>query len=423
MQDIINRIKYQVSNDIIIVATSTGVDSMTLLDLCMKSLDHKQIIVAHVNHKVRKESDIEEEFITKYCNDSNISIYKKSLSKLEGNFEEEARYKRYEFFNEVASITKAKYILTAHNANDNLETIIMRLIKSSSLKGYAGIEELSKANGVFIYRPLLTVSKKDIYKYAKDNNLTFFEDITNTYEDHTRNRIRHNIIPLLEEENNELYKSVTYYSKSLLNANSLLEEKKLEFINNKVIIKDDYRKFYINDFLELSSYLQTQVLFRILRMAMPSIEYVKEILAIIQSNKTKAVSFIKDYIIVKEYGYIEVSKNKEKVDFYLEIDKPGEYKLLSGDILNVDINKCYLKTKDSVLWYNINDMPIIVRSRKNGDRITRQLKNKETNELSVYTQKVSDILTNLKIPYLQRINTLVLVQNNEVIAILGLKVK
>ena len=205
MEKIINNLRDKIGNNKVVIACSTGVDSSVLLDITKKALKKEQIIIAHVNHGVRKESNDEETYIRQIAKMENIKLYVEHLDKITNNFEEEARNKRYQFFISIAKNNNASYILLAHHANDNLETIIMRFLKSSSLKGYAGIEEETFKEGIIIYRPLLKVCKKDIYEYAKLNNIKYFEDETNKENNHFRNRIRNNIVPLLEKENPNLY--------------------------------------------------------------------------------------------------------------------------------------------------------------------------------------------------------------------------
>ena len=142
MEKIINDLKRKLNREKALVACSTGVDSMVLLHLAIKALPITQIVVAHVNHQKRLQSEIEEAYIKKFCDERGIKCYVMRLDHIDdGNFQSIARNKRYKFFEDIAKKENIKYILLAHHANDNLETIIMRLLKSSSLKGYGGIEK------------------------------------------------------------------------------------------------------------------------------------------------------------------------------------------------------------------------------------------------------------------------------------------
>lgn len=422
MNEVINKIKNLVKDNIVVVACSTGADSMCLLNLCEKALNKEQIVICHVNHKVREQSEIEEIYLKEYAHNNNIKLYIKHLASLSGNFEESARNMRYSFFYETALSVNAKYILVAHNATDNLETIIMRMIKGSSLIGYAGIMENAKYQDIDIYRPLLEVSKKDIISYCEQNNIKYFHDHTNDNTEFTRNRIRHSIIPLLENEKEDIYKAITYFSNTIINANSLLEEKKIDFISKSVLTCGNTRSFKLSEYLLLSDYLRHQILFRLLKKEELSISANNELVKLITSNKSKFVNKLKYTTIIKEYGMIVLYEGELNEDFFLEISEEGTYNLPNNCSIIVDSKKCTFISNSHKIWYNINKLPLIVRSRIPGDKIKRSKKSFDTNEKHFYTQSISDILTNKKIPYIERANTLLLECDNEIIAILGLKI-
>ena len=143
-------------NDTIIVATSGGPDSMCLLSLVMSLNKKINIICAHVNHHVRKESDEEYEYVKSFCESNNIIFEGMDILEYSSdNFESEARKKRYTFFEELYTKYNAKYILTAHHGDDLIETILMRITRGSNLPGYIGIKEL---DGKYL-RPLLNVTQ------------------------------------------------------------------------------------------------------------------------------------------------------------------------------------------------------------------------------------------------------------------------
>ena len=180
MKTIIKNIQKEIGSAKVVVACSTGVDSMVLLDLVLKALPISQIIVCHVNHKIREASEAEQKFITKYSINHGLKLFVKQLIQYKGaSYENWARNERYTFFNETAITQNATYILTAHQADDQFETILMRMLKGGNLKSYSGISELSKNGNIYIYRPLLTVSKEQIYEYARNNHITYYEDETN----------------------------------------------------------------------------------------------------------------------------------------------------------------------------------------------------------------------------------------------------
>lgn len=417
MNKIIDDLKLNIGNHKVIVTCSTGVDSMALLDLSLKSLPLDNIIVAHVNHNKREESKEEQAFLESFCKERKLKLEVLTLPKeYSGNFQEWARDERYAFFKKLATKYNAKYILLAHHANDNLETILMRLIKTSSLRGYAGMAKESNLDDVIIYRPLLDTPKEDIIKYCETNNITYFEDKSNSEDDYTRNRIRHQVIPLLLEENPNLYKAVKNYSDTIFTANKLLEKVKLEFIEKYVTVNNINNvhtiEFKIDDFNTLEEDVRIHVLFRILKQYNLSRVCIDDIYQQITSSKARIVTSINNELsMIKEYGKVTFTNQSiENEEFYLQIVEEGEYTLTNNKELFVNKNIIYLKENNKTLWYNIKSLPIVIRTRRNGDKL----------KLKTGTKSVSDYLTDKKVPFLQRKDTLVLCDEfDNVLYILG----
>lgn len=417
---VIEELKTLLSNKKVMLACSTGVDSMVLLDLLEKTLNNDNLIIAHVNHKKRAQSDVEEEFILNYSKNKKIKCFIKHLDKYSGSsFQSWAREERYNFFKDIALKEKVDVLLLAHHANDNLETIIQRLIRSSSLEGYAGIRKISYIDDLMLYRPLITISKEEIYLYAKENNIKYFEDSSNEEDDYTRNRIRHHIVPLLEKENPSIYKAISIYSNTLFETNDFLEKYETNFINKLNVVNTNnefYVKMDLNLFFQESDFFKEQIMFRLLKRFMLSKECIKDILNQLLSKKANIVKKINDELLmIKEYGYVIFTNKLDEInDFYLEITDYGTYDLTNDIIFEVNKNKSYFITPNGKIWYNINQLPLIIRSRQNGDKI----------KTSIGSISVSDYLTNHKIPYLQRKTTLVLCNSENVpLAILGYVVK
>ena len=160
----------------VLIAVSTGVDSMVLLNLAIKYLDKNNIGIVHVNHNKRIESDTEEEYLKSYCLKHNLAFYVHHLvQNNDENFQSYARSVRYDFFCDISIKYNYEYLLTAHHAEDNLETIVMRFLKSSSLKGYAGMEKETTYKNLKVYRPLLEISKDFILSYAKKHKIKYFK--------------------------------------------------------------------------------------------------------------------------------------------------------------------------------------------------------------------------------------------------------
>lgn len=408
----LSKMQKVLENKCVVVCVSTGVDSMTLLHLLQK-IDNIRIVIAHVNHHQRIQSNEEQTFICEYAKNNNIECFIKELSfDTHQNFQNNARNKRYDFFKEVMDEVNADFLLTAHHATDDLETILMRLTKSTSAKGYAGIEELAAFNNKYIYRPLLHISKKEIYEYAKENNIKFYEDQSNSEDDYLRNRIRHNIIPVLEEENPSIYREVEIYKEHITELTNMLFDNIYAFINQNVEVFDGITQFETYKFTNLSKYLQEQTLFEILKPYKLSKNLIEQLLSQINNDKNLIINYISDELtFIKEYGYCKFGKKTQREEISLEITGDFEYVLQNNDRILVNKNKCNFETKNGKIWYNINAMPITIRNKRDGDKIL----------INGKLRSLSDYLTNKKVSHFIRDNILVITNSNdEVLFILGI---
>ncbi len=415
MEKVIKNLREKLNNEKVLVACSTGVDSMVLLHLVIQALPTTQIVVAHVNHQKRAQSEIEEAYIKDFCEQHNIKCYVMRLEHIDdGNFQSIARNKRYQFFEDIARIENIKYILLAHHANDNLETIIMRLLKSSSLKGYGGIEKETIYHNLILYRPLLELPKAEIKEYAIINNIKYYEDSSNGELDYTRNRIRHLITPILLEENPNLYNAINYYSQTVLNANEMIEKEEIAFIKDKIMVNNKNgiitSKLLLNDYLELSLFMRRQVIFRLLKKYNLSHQCIEDIEKKILSQKTNIISQINpDLAFIKEYGSIIFTEESiTPIKYRQQINNEGTYDLPNNGKLIISKNNCNFITPRKELCYNIERLPVIIRNREPGDKIANKL--------------VSDFLTKYKIPYLIKKDILLLCdEDNKILAVLGYK--
>lgn len=186
-----------------LLAISGGVDSMVLLWLFskLKSQILYPFIVAHINYKLRGEdSDLDQKLVEDFCKKNNILCYTYEASveydkPQQGSIQLWARELRYRFFREIQERENLKYLVTAHHLNDQLETFLINLSRGSGITGLCGIP----SNENHILRPLLNFSKKEIYAFAKENQIPFREDVSNQKNDYLRNKIRNKIIPELSE--------------------------------------------------------------------------------------------------------------------------------------------------------------------------------------------------------------------------------
>ncbi|NIA01815.1 MAG: tRNA lysidine(34) synthetase TilS [Nitrospirae bacterium] len=195
--------KYLSKNDTVIAGISGGPDSIFLLKF-LAELPLK-IHVAHLNHQLRKESGNDEKFVKDFTQKTspNILFHSKSVDikkiskKSKKGIEETGRTERYKFFNQLAKKHNATFIITAHHADDNLETIILNLTRGATLQGLTGMKTLDKN----LLRPLLPITKAQIQDYLKFKKTPYLTDKSNLTDDYNRNLIRNRAIPHLKKIN------------------------------------------------------------------------------------------------------------------------------------------------------------------------------------------------------------------------------
>ena len=157
----------------IVIGCSTGPDSMALLHYMKENTENK-IICCHINHNVRKESIEEENYLKNYCQKESIIFESMKIDNYkENNFENEARKKRYNFYEQTLKKYHSKYLFLAHHGDDLIETVLMKIERGSNLEGYAGIKEISKHKNYYIIRPFLKFTKQDLINYVNKNNIKY----------------------------------------------------------------------------------------------------------------------------------------------------------------------------------------------------------------------------------------------------------
>lgn len=211
----------------IVVGVSGGPDSLTLLYI-LHDLGYN-LVVCHINHGLRKSADGDEKFVKDVCQKLKIPFYSKKINlkdkkELNGLSTEEAgRKARYDFFEQVLKSEKAKKIATAHNANDNAETVLLNMFRGSGTSGLKGILPIAG----HIIRPLIECTRDEIEEYCKLNSLSPRIDETNKKTIYTRNKVRLELIPYLEENiNSNVVNNINRMS-------SIISEEE-NFINNMV---------------------------------------------------------------------------------------------------------------------------------------------------------------------------------------------
>ena len=233
----------------LLIAISGGLDSVVLTHLCHKL--KLNIALAHCNFNLRgNESDGDEEFVLQLAEDLDLEVFIESFEtedyaktyKLSTQMA--ARELRYNWFEELAEQLNFDFILTAHHADDNLETFLINLSRGTGLDGLMGIPEVNNK----IVRPLLTFSREDIETYAKDNKLKWREDSSNASNKYLRNKLRHDVIPVLKEINPFLLQNFESTQNHLQDSKQIIEDtivriqKKAVYVDNDNVIKLSIKK-------------------------------------------------------------------------------------------------------------------------------------------------------------------------------------
>ena len=410
MQEAIKYLKSIIKeNNTVVVACSGGPDSMCLLSLLCdlkKNIDFN-IVVAHVNHKIRKESDNEAIMVEKYTKDNNLIYEYKELNEFkDGNWTEDlARKKRYSFFKEIMAKYNAKYLFTAHHGDDLIETILMRITRGSTLSGYLGIK-LKNNN---IIRPLLYVNKKEIMEYVTRNNIPYAIDKSNEKLDITRNRYRHTIIPFLENEDSNIHKKYLKFSKEL----EAYEEFVNKYITNNKFIVDNY--IVINKVLEEDIFIQRKTIELLIKdiQAKDILDVddknMEDILMLLHNNN-KSIDLNNNYQAINSYGKLMIIKKNNN-----HLDKIVLDKDISLEYIDIFYNTKEDDNTNNCIRLNSKDikMPLYLRKRSDGDIM---------NVKNLGRKKVQDIFINSKIPSYKRESYPLLVDSdNNILWIPGVK--
>ncbi len=361
-------------NDKIVVGCSTGPDSMALLDMLMKVQKKYNLllIVAHVNHNIRRESYQEAEFLKNYCADNQLIFESMVIEEYgDDNFHNEARNIRYHFFESVVSKYHANYLMTAHHGDDLMETILMRMVRGSSLKGYSGFKKVVQMSNYQIVRPLITFTKSELEEYDKINHVPYYIDSSNEKDKYTRNRYRKYILPFLKEEDEHVHLKFLKFSCYLDEACHFIDKLTKKAVQRCII--DD--KIIIDSFLEEEPFIQKEILYYFLGkyyqddLILIHDRHIELILSLIHSRKANSfVNLPNNVIVNKNYNELRFVRDVDEILSYeIEFDRfallPNHHSI--ERVSNVDNNSnfvCRLNSKDLLL-------PLVIRTRKMGDRI------------------------------------------------------
>lgn len=232
-------------NDKIVIGVSGGPDSMCLLHILngLKEKLNFEIVVAHINHMIRKEAEEETQYVKNFCDKLGIKCYIKRIDVIDKSnkekigTEEAGRKARYDFFEEVLNIVNANKIATAHNENDNAETVLMNIFRGAGTSGLKGIEPIRDNKYI---RPIIECERSEIEEYCRVNKLQPKIDKTNFENVYTRNKIRNVLIPEIKKEfNPNIIESLNKLSILARQENNFIQEYAKNIMENELIVEKD----------------------------------------------------------------------------------------------------------------------------------------------------------------------------------------
>ncbi len=448
------------ANDRILLGVSGGPDSVALLGLIYNTNrtnpPYSEIFVAHLNHLIRgRESDEDEKFVTTLAEKYDVSLITEKRDIIEiarerkVSLEEAARDERYKFFESAAEKMGANIIAVGHNADDNAETILHRIIRGTGITGVGGIRpkrKLTPVSTIGLVRPLLFTWRKDIVAYLEAENLSYRIDSTNIEKDKLRNRIRMGLIPHLEENyNTKIKRSLVMLGETAVQNCDYLEVKAGALFKDVLINSEakteasvhvDKIVLDIHKLKESPQILQQMIIKEaIVRLNIPlkkfSYKNYKNILNLLNSRKTAVNNIVKENLSVRIEGNgLHLSNNKycmEEVPVLseTEIKVPGDTELLDVgyrvETEIIEMKNGFLeefkrnKTNyEEVVDFDKTSMPLMVRTRRPGDRFwplgSRGVK------------KIKDFFIDNKIPVMERDTVPIITMNGQPIWIVGFRI-
>lgn len=399
----------------ILIGLSGGGDSVclthTLFSLCTDM--GIKLYTAHLNHGIRgQEAERDEHFAMEFSNALGITCFTEhvnipEIAKNSGESEETAgRRIRYEFFNRLCKAHNIDFIATAHNRNDNAETLLMNFMRGSSLNGLCGIP-YKRGN---IIRPLLDVTRDEIEKYCADNLLTYMTDSTNLENDYTRNKIRNILIPLIKNEFNTNFINTVSDNAALIKDDN-------DYIENAAAEK--YAQIVKNNSISISEFISCDIALqrRIIRLMLKSVyedihdipaKYISDIIDLAYKQSGSRLDLRDDVAAYKEYDKIFIAKkiqSGEEFEYTLEIDKSVFIKELNK---TVTVSRVSKRMRDGSVYLS-GEGTVIIRNRRSGDKFHPYGMNG--------TKKLKQFFTDKKIPLSQRSKIPIILMNGKIAAV------
>ncbi len=413
--------------DNLLIAVSGGVDSVVLCDLCAKA--GFSFSIAHCNFQLRgMDSDEDENFVEQLALHYKVNFFSKKFNteifaaQHKFSIQVAARQLRYEWFNEILenspepTVNRQKYLLTAHHADDNIETMLMNFFKGSGINGLKSI--LPKQQ--HIIRPLLFAFKKDVMEYASENKLAFREDASNTSDKYTRNYFRNQLIPGVEKVFLEVKNNLADNAERFREIQELYSIA-LEKIKKKMFLQKA-NELHIPALKLLNAPALHSVVFEIIKDYGFHSRQVEETIKLLQSESGKYI--VSDtHRILKNRKWIIISPLKGEENNYVLIEKGMDSVIFPGGNITLEEKKLPVKiTADTNIAFIDQQkisFPLLVRKYKTGDYFYPLGLFKPTGQQ--VKKKLSRFLMDKKLSLNDKENVWVLESNKKIVWVLNLR--
>ncbi len=418
--------------DRLVVGVSAGVDSMVLLHLlsaCRQTF-HLSLIVAHVNHGIRpKESEQEADLVQKECERLGLPFeYGKFDAKefqkaRKLSLQEAARRLRFHFFEEVLRKYDAQKIALGHQADDQVETILLRLMRGAGLQGLKGMLPIREGK---VIRPLLEVWRHEIETFAIKNKIPFLVDSSNLKEDYGRNRMRLSLIPLLEKEYQPKLKQILLRTSAILREeNDYLEKEAEKIWQDMIEEKGEFLTFRYPVYQSLHPAIQWRVIQKMLRRIYGEEKEDLEISKVFKILKLAPPSFLLEFplgvCLEKRYETVSLGKKSVKIipPFEVELVCPGQTFIeeIGKEVVTEEMDmedRVIIPggfSETAFLDYDVLRFPLRIRNFRPGDRFQ---------PLGVRgNQKLKEFLIDHKIPRFERSKIPLLIAGERVAWVVG----
>jgi tRNA(Ile)-lysidine synthase len=358
--------------DKLLLAVSGGVDSVVLCELCKQA--GYDFVIAHCNFHLRgEESERDEQFVRKLAKKYNVEVLVKTFE-TEKYAEENklsiqvaARELRYQWFDEIINyqLSTAKFIVTAHHANDNIETLLMNLFKGTGINGLRGI--LPKQGRVV--RPLLWAKKDELIAFAKVNHLNYVEDSSNASDKYTRNYFRNQLIPSIQKvfpqaEDNLLNSIDRFRDVELLYRHSIETHK-------KKLLEKKGEEIHIPVLKLLKSEPLTAIVYEIIRDYGFTAHQTDDAVKLLNSDSGKYIQS-GSHRLLKNRNWLIISPNDTTVAENILIDRESRSILFQNGKLEIEklqTTNFKLQTESSIAFLDADEIrfPLLLRKWKQGD--------------------------------------------------------